>query len=637
MTITFAAAKKLFDEKKYQQALQVYEELGKLYGQNVVEYNIQLCKEQLNGMGINLCLEEERIATLSQDIFVGIASVPERKEALRQTIMSLIDQTPQIGVYLNNWSEIPEFLQHPKITIAGYKGKDIGDIGKFFWVDNFKGIYFSCDDDLIYPPDYIARSIKKLREHDFNAAISWHGSLLLSPFERYYDKNSRRVFSFASNRPYDTNVHILGTGCCAFHTEKLSVKTKDFLYPNMADIFFAIKGQQEKFPFYVIEHGQNEIREVPDSKEHSIFAHSHANLESKKNTHELQNKYIRENMPWVQNSFSPMRILVIGRFKNFSKGGIYKSCHLIEQYLSLLGHVVYTLDTQEELTSDFFFNKKIDLCWIYPGDPERPDYATVEKKIMLLQDNKIPVLVNLSYLYEKTRSIFIKNTLTRYNTSKQSPVFGAVFTESAAQDPILESVSHLLCVIPKTIFPEECSHIPKFSEREGICLGDATKLGNQKLLGGSVSPWIEAIHKRMPHLNIYAYKQYQGQNPHPIVKYVPHMKGDFGNWLAHRRLFLCLNVFTTFEMVACEAQIYGTPALYRHMPHSLSEYISATGIAVRTPDEMAEMIAWLYNNEGAWNNFSQSSIYNAKSNHIKLLSSSLEAYLRLAIYRAKNV
>lgn len=48
MTITFAAAKKLFDEKKYQQALQVYEELGKLYGQNVVEYNIQLCEKQLN-------------------------------------------------------------------------------------------------------------------------------------------------------------------------------------------------------------------------------------------------------------------------------------------------------------------------------------------------------------------------------------------------------------------------------------------------------------------------------------------------------------------------------------------------------------------------------------------------------------
>ena len=115
------------------------------------------------------------------------------------------------------------------------------------------------------------------------------------------------------------------------------------------------------------------------------------------------------------------------------------------------------------------------------------------------------------------------------------------------------------------------------------------------------------------------------------------MTDEFGDWMAHRKLFICLNVHLTFEMVACEAQFYGTPAVYRHMPHSLSEYISATGMAVRTPEEMGEMVSWLYNNEVAWNNFSQSSYYRAKSNHVDYLASSLEGYLRLAIIRAKKL
>jgi glycosyltransferase involved in cell wall biosynthesis len=214
----------------------------------------------------------------------------------------------------------------------------------------------------------------------------------------------------------------------------------------------------------------------------------------------------------------------------------------------------------------------------------------------------------------------------------------ALFTESAANDPIFKEILNYLVVVPKTIKPTESLINIDFDDREGICLGDATKLSNTKIIGENSYHWIEAIHRRLPHVNLYAYKQYSGQNPlHPKISFIPHMTDDFGNWLSNRRLFICLNVHLTFEMVACEAQSYGTPVVYRHMPHSLSEYISATGLAVRTPDEMGEMVAWLYNSKKSWKNFSRSSKLNSESKHIELLKSPLEGYLRLAIFRIQNL
>lgn len=639
-------ANNLFKKGNFEAALVLYREAKDEYPEleDIIGVNIKLAEGRVkyefqHNKYFSLDNEEKIFddaeEQLSNKIFIGIAAIPDRCEALKRTINSLLPQVENIGVYLNGWKKIPDFLNNKKIVIAGFEEEDLGDIGKFYWVDSHDGIYFSCDDDLIYPANYVSRTLAKLKEENYRVAVGWHGSLLHEPFEKYYDKNSRRVFSFAAYRPWDTPVHILGTGCSAFHTKILKIKKSDFLYPNMADIFFSIKGQEQKIPFVVIAHDKGEIIEYEGSKENSIYAHSHAQVESKKNTYDLQNKFVINNQPWVLNNFKPLSLLIIGRFNTYSKGGIFKSCHLIQKYLSDMGHVVDVFDTQDE--SFDLIKENYDLCWIYPGDPERPDFLTVEDKILKLKQRNIPVIVNLSYLYDSERSSWIKDKLLELNSERSTPVLGAVFTESAANDPLLREVRDYICVVPKTILPTPYDGTVTFGEREGICLGDATKLGNSKIIGGSVNPWIDAIHNRLPHVNLYAYKQYQGNNPHPKIKYVPHMKEDFGNWLAHRRLFICANVHLTFEMVACEAQSYGTPVIYRHMPHSLSEYISATGLATRTPEEMAEMVAWLYNDQISWDKFSKSSIKNSESKHINCLDASLEGYLRLAIFRINQL
>lgn len=620
----------------YAQAMRMHPEMAQS-----LKLNIEIAKsrDQHEGTAKKQYVtvhREVNASELSKSIFVGIAAIPDREYALKLVVASLINQVDRIGVYLNGWDKVPEFLIHEKIIVAGMGAEDLGDVGKFYWVNDHDGIYFSCDDDLIYPPDYIDRMVSRLEYYRYMAAVGWHGSLLKEPFVDYYKPHSRRVFVFSAHRPHDTPVHILGTGCCAFHTKIFPVKLEDFPTPNMADIYFSIKGQNLQMPFYVVKHEKDEIKEVEGAKESSIYSHSNNKIESKKNTINLQNKYVSEHPFWVTYEHRPLSILLVGRFENYSKGGIYKSCKLIESELKKLGHRVTVLDTQNDLiiSSD----DKFDLCWIYPGDPARPDFESVDRKISILQEANVPVLVNLSYLYEPRRNDLIAQKIKKYNAKfGSSPVLAAVFTESAANDPGLVEVRNYICVVPKTLLPTPSRQLLSFSSREGICLGDATKLSNEVIIGGSINPWIEAISRRLPNVNLYAYKQYAGKNPHPKIQYVPHMSEDFGDWLGRRRLFICANVHLTFEMVACEAQSYGTPVVYRHMPHSLSEYISATGFAVRSPNEMGEMVAWLYNDKHAWDNISKSSIFNSNSKHVDLLSSSLVGYLRLAIFRAKEL
>lgn len=618
-----------FKQKRYKDALYFYEKSIRENPQieEYITYNLEQVKSKL---GVR---EGATDSTINVKVFVGIAAIPERVEALRKTIESLIDQVDLIGVYLNNWSSVPEFLKHEKILVEGVGGKDIGDIGKFWWVNRVKGVYFTCDDDLLYPENYVQKTIAALEKYNYKAVVGWHGSLLKEPFKDYYDKASRRVFVFSAHRPHDTPVHILGTGCCAFDTTKFLIRYEDFKSPNMADVYFAEKGQLSKTPFYVIKHEKNEVIEIEGYKESSIFMHSHKNVSSVKNTTKLQNDIVNKMWPWKLNDFLGLNVLLIGRFNTYSKGGIYKSCKLIQETLIGLGHNVDVLDTTEELSSEIA-KKTYDLCWIYPGDPIRPDYKHVDEKIKKIRNNGTPVLVNFSYLSSDDRTTWIAKQLKYYNSQSGAPVLAAVFTETAANDVLLRDVREYVCVLPKTIDPTPFDLDLSYSVREGICLGDATKLSNPDIIGGSVNPWIDAISNRLPHVNLYAYKQYSGKDPHPKVKYVPHMQDEFGEFLASRRLFICLNVYLTFEMVACESQSYGTPVVYRHMPHSLSEYISATGLCVRTPEEMAEMVAWLYNNEEAWYSFSSSSSLNAKSKMIDNYKYSLEGYLRLASKRA---
>ena len=79
----------------------------------------------------------------------AIATVPERADILAQAWGSLEGQC-RVEIYQNDaWGSLP------------------GDFGKFHWLGKADcDFYLSCDDDLLYPPDYVEVMCTAAEEYD---------------------------------------------------------------------------------------------------------------------------------------------------------------------------------------------------------------------------------------------------------------------------------------------------------------------------------------------------------------------------------------------------------------------------------------------------------------------------------------
>ncbi|WP_417420372.1 hypothetical protein [Halomonas sp.] len=547
----------------------------------------------------------------NEAIFVGIASIPQRANALKETIRSLEHQVDKIGVFLDKYNQVPDFiLDNPKVVykISSDFDSEIGDAGKFYWVDEFEGFYFTCDDDLIYPKDYVERIINKIVSFREPVVVGWHGSVILQPFENYYNTKSRRVFSFSAPRPYDTPVHVLGTGCLGFHTSHMSVSFKNFETPNMADVYFALLGQQQQVPFIVIEHARGEIVESDDSQEYSIYKHSSLEIkDSRHNTKEKQNLIVSQtnwNKYYVKRF---LKILVIGRFEINSKGGVFKSSYLLERLLKKLGHQVdiCCLSKLNELDVD----KDYDFCIAYAPDPDRPDFGRCIEVVEELAFNNCVCAVNFSFNLNKERTEWIAKSLFKINNKFENPkVFFASFSNST-QYLFDENVRQYIVQFPKTISLNRGVN-RSYEDREGIFLGDLAKLGNESLVRGNLAKWVEQIKIKLPHVNIYALKHYHTDKvPLNYIKILPYDK-NIGQVLNKFRLAVCLVPGATFEMVPLESMMSGTPVVHREMPQSLSEYLSPVSIEVATPYELGEVCKNLYERKEVWEGINSAS-YNS--------------------------
>jgi hypothetical protein len=320
-----------------------------------------------------------------------------------------------------------------------------------------------------------------------------------------------------------------------------------------------------------------------------------------------------------------LNILMIGRFETYTKGGIYRSNHMLKAYLTKLGHRVYSIDSMSE---KYTIPVDTNICLIYPGDTSRPDFKKAEEKMIEASNMGIKCCINMSYNNEESRTLDIEKHMERYIKMGLN-VYMLVFAEGSKMDPILSKYRDLMIKFPKTIsLPQLKGSIPKYSEREGIVLGDVAKLENKTIINGDAQEWINAIKKELPNVKIYAYQQYGRETNLTGLDLVPYMKDGFSDWLSNRRISVCLNQKLSFEMLPVESQSFGTPAVYRDMPHSLNEWIGHTGICSNSPEEMAGAISMLYNDETLWNDYSRLGIDNAKRNIIENIQVTLEFAIR---------
>lgn len=213
-------------------------------------------------------------------VSANIASLPNRVEQLKKTVASLIDQVDEVNICLNNY-EFNPFDGVDKVNVV-FSNNALGDAGKFLFLDTFEGYYFTCDDDLIYPPTYIEDTIKEVDKY---GVVSYHGRTFLNfPIQSYYKSpaiRNRCLDYYGFTEPVD----IAGTGVMCMNTKKFKPSFEIFKRANMSDIWISCYAEKIGVKIWGLAHEKGYInyQEVPDT----IY-------EAKANNCEIETKIVND-------------------------------------------------------------------------------------------------------------------------------------------------------------------------------------------------------------------------------------------------------------------------------------------------------------------------------------------------------
>lgn len=191
----------------------------------------------------------------------AMASIPSREQFLPQVLASLRPQVDRLCIYLNGYSEVPACVREltDEHVLDAHKG---GDERKFHWSDKHDGIALTCDDDILYPSDYVERMTAAVAE--------WGGRLLVTAHGRTYVGKPRNVHDvFPGSIGHCTGaVHQSrfcnegGTGVLAWDARVLRVP-RTWPKPNNTDIQISIWAQQQGIPMWLVAHPANWIKAFP--------------------------------------------------------------------------------------------------------------------------------------------------------------------------------------------------------------------------------------------------------------------------------------------------------------------------------------------------------------------------------------
>jgi len=235
------------------------------------------------------------LANPSQPVLVSLCSIPERAELLRQVLASLAPQVDAIHIYLDRYDSIPDFVRncHPQVTV--YLSKDhpgLRDNGKFLAFSTLAEdcYYFTADDDIVYPPDYVASMVRRIEDYERQAVIGVHGVLLPEQAEGYFT-SFRKVHMFKKELERDALVNNLGTGTVAFHSGLLrGLDLTHFGTPGMADLHLSVFCKQRDIPMVALARPEDWLQELP-SPNTSLYNEF-------RQADDQQSALIRAHKPW---------------------------------------------------------------------------------------------------------------------------------------------------------------------------------------------------------------------------------------------------------------------------------------------------------------------------------------------------
>jgi hypothetical protein len=205
-------------------------------------------------------------------ITIGIASIPAREKGLELVLDSLAKRADNINLVLNGYEEVPQFLNKYENVWWWVDDNSSGDAMKFAMVDVADGYYLSCDDDLVYPWEYVRYMKNKCDE--YGCIVTLHGKRYdgKRPVKSYMRDMTTNVHCLR-DWDRDIEVHVGGTGCMCFHTDFFKIALSDFKYKNMADLQLALVAKRQRVKIIALAHPKDYLEYI-DQRDNTIWRKS---------------------------------------------------------------------------------------------------------------------------------------------------------------------------------------------------------------------------------------------------------------------------------------------------------------------------------------------------------------------------
>ena len=202
-----------------------------------------------------------------------MATMPSRAPTFPAAFRSILHQVDRLYLYLDGHQEVPEVARNDTrvIPIFSRDEPNLGASGKFLGLirELEPCLYVSVDDDIEYPPNYVARLHARIKAHGSRVVVGVHGSVLDRPLASY--ARDRKIFNYAESLEIEQAVDTLGSGTMMFDTAVFRFDVRRWEQLNMSDLSVAVEAVKSGLPMICVARERNFLLPLDRFQPDSVF------------------------------------------------------------------------------------------------------------------------------------------------------------------------------------------------------------------------------------------------------------------------------------------------------------------------------------------------------------------------------
>lgn len=218
-----------------------------------------------------------------------LATIPGREDALAECLQSLRPQVEQLRVVCHDMTEPPPSVR--RLADLYVCEPDVaGSAAGIRWSQEHEGLYLKCDDDLLYPEDYVATMLRWVRRWKGRALVTAHGRILTPGATEFTD--AKQWWTPRGETPAEGTWLNYPGGCALAFDTRVHVPTT-VPGKNLEEAHLAVWGQRRKVPMFLVPHAADWLTWLLTTAEPSIWVAEKASGFAKRNAVLAQHKLWR--------------------------------------------------------------------------------------------------------------------------------------------------------------------------------------------------------------------------------------------------------------------------------------------------------------------------------------------------------